>query len=69
MLPPFVWIRDRLWTVANWSCDLPTHAWLLLRPATKEENDNYLAQMADAETEAYYTSVLVDADRSKGRPS
>ena len=41
-MPPFIWIRGRLWVVANWTEGMPEDAWLLLRPATEEENDNYL---------------------------
>ena len=66
-MPPFVRIRGRLWVVANWNCGMPKDAWLLLRPATKKERDNYLKRVGDAEAEAYYTSVLVDEDRLSGR--
>ena len=65
--PPFVWIRGRLFIVANWGCEMPEHAWLLLRPATVAENDNYQNRVGDAEEEAYYTSVLNDDDRLDGR--
>ena len=66
-MPPFIWIRGKLWVVANWGCEMPEDAWLLLRPATEEENDNYLSRVGDAEAEAYWTSVLVDRDRLVGR--
>ena len=66
-MPPFVWIRGGLWVVANWSDEMTEDAWLLLRPATEEENDNYLDRVGDAEEEAFYTSVLVDRDRAVGR--
>ena len=67
MVPPFVWIRGQLFIVANWDCEMPEDAWLLLRPAAEEENDNYLERVGDAEEEAYWTSVLVDRDRLVGR--
>lgn len=66
-MPPFVWIRGRLWIVSNFTDDMQEDAWLLLRPATCDENDNYLAKVGDAEVEAFYTSVLVDRDRHNGR--
>ena len=66
-MPPFIWVRGRLWVVANWDCEMPEDAWLLLRPATEEENDNYLDRVGDAEAEAFYTAVLVDRDRLVGR--
>ena len=66
-MPPFLWIRDRLWIVANWTDEMPEDAWLLLRPASAAENDNYLDRVGDAEEEAFYTSVLVDEDRVSGR--
>jgi hypothetical protein len=66
-MPPFIWIQGRLWVVANWTDDMPEAAWLLLRPATPTENDNYLDRVGDAEVEAFYTSVLVDQDRVVGR--
>ena len=62
-MPPFIWIRGRLWVVSNWTDEMPDDAWLLLRPATGEELDNYLNRVGDAEAEAFYTSVLVDPDR------
>ena len=64
--PPFVWIRDRLWTVANWTDRMPDDAWLLLRPATPSETDNYLDLVSAAEEEAFWTSVLTDALRAAG---
>jgi len=67
MVPPLVWIRGRLWVVANWSDGMPEDAWLLLRPATEGERDNYLERIDNAEVEAYYTSVLVDENRLHGR--
>ena len=67
MVPPFVWIRGQLFIVANWGCEMPEDGWLLLRPATREELDNYLARVGDAEVEAYYSSILVDRDRLVGR--
>jgi len=67
MPSPFVWNHGRLWVVANWDCEMPEDAWLLLRPATKAENDNYMSRVGDAEAEAYWTSVLVDEDRFSGR--
>ena len=66
-MSPFVWIRGRLWVVANWTEGITEDDWLLLRPATSEENDNYLHRVGDAEDEAFYTSVLVDKDRLVGR--
>ena len=66
-MPPFIWIRGKLWVVANWDCKMPDDAWLLLRPANEKENDNYLDRVGDAEVEAFYTSVLVDQDRVVGR--
>ena len=66
-MPPSVWIRGRLWVVANWDCEMPVDAWLLLRPATEEENDNYLSRVGDAEAESFYTSVLAEWDRLVGR--
>jgi hypothetical protein len=67
MVPPFVWIRGRLFVVANWTEGIREGDWLLLRPATAEENDNYLHRVGDAEEEAFYTSVLWDEDRLTGR--
>jgi len=66
-MPPFVWTRGRLFIVANWGCEMPEDAWLLLRPATAAETDNFLDRVTNAEEEAYYTSVLNDADRLDGR--
>ena len=66
-MPPFVWIQDRLWVVVNWTNEMPEDAWLLLRPATPAENDNYLVRVSDAEEEAFWTSVLVDEDRLNGQ--
>jgi hypothetical protein len=66
-MPPYIWSRGKLWVVANWTDDMPEDAWLLLRPATREENDNYLDRVGDAEAEAFWTSVLVDEDRFSGR--
>jgi len=66
-MPPFVRIRGRLFIVANWDCEMQEDAWLLLRPATRRENDNYFEYVGDAEIEPYYTSVLVDQDRLSGR--
>ncbi len=66
-MPPFVWIRGRLWVVANWSYEIEEDVWLLLRPASREENDNYLDRVGDAEEEAFWTSVLADGDRIKRR--
>ena len=66
-MPPFVWIRGRLWVVANWTDGMPEDAWLLLRPATPAETDNYLELVSNAEEEAFWTSVLVDEDRLSGR--
>jgi hypothetical protein len=66
-MPPYVWIRGRLWVVANWSHEIEEDVWLLLRPATREENDNYFDRIGDAEEEAFWTSVLVDEDRLAGR--
>ena len=66
-MPPFLWIRGKLWVIANWDCKMPEDAWLLLRPATEEENDNYLDRVSNAEVEAYFTSILVDPDRLVGR--
>jgi hypothetical protein len=67
MVPPFVWIREQLWVVANWDVEMPEDAWLLLRLATEEESDNYRECTESAEAEAFWTSVLVDEDRLKGR--
>ena len=66
-MPPFVWIQGRLWVVANWGCEMPADAWLLLRPATEEENDNYLRRIQEAAVEAYYTAILTDEERTSGR--
>ena len=66
-MPPFVWIRGRLFVVANWTDEMPEDAWLLLRPATPAEIDNYLDRIGGAEEEAFWTSVLVDEDRLSGR--
>ncbi len=66
-MPSFVWIRGRLWVVANWSSEMEEDVWLLLRPATPGENDNYLDRVGDAEEEAFWTSVLADGDRIRGR--
>ena len=66
-MPPFIWISGKLWVMANWDCEMPEDGWLLLRPATREEIDNYLDLVSDAEEEAFYTSVLVDRDRLLGR--
>ena len=66
-MSPFVWIRGRLWVASNWEDGMPTDAWLLLRPATPAEKDHYLAEMAEADAGAFYTSVLVDEDRFRGR--
>ena len=67
MVPPFIWIWGRLWVVANWTANLTEDAWLLLRPATPEENDNCLDRVGAAQEEAFWTSVLVDEDRLTGR--
>ena len=67
MLPPFVWIRGRLWIIANWNDGMPSDAWLVLRPATTHEEEIYLDRMDDSETEAFYVAVLDDEDRIIGR--
>jgi len=67
MPPPFVWLRGQLWVVSNWSCEMPADAWLLLRPATEVENDNYYRRINEAEVEAYYTTILKAEDRTSGR--
>jgi len=66
-MPPYVWIRGRLWVAANWTDGMLEDAWLLLRPATPAENDNYLDRVGDAAEEAFWTSVRVDGDRLSGR--
>ena len=66
-MPPFVWIRGKLFILANWSDDMQEGDWLLLRPATRDESDNYIDRVGGAEVDAYYTSVLVDQDRLLGR--
>ena len=66
-MPPYVWIKGQLFIVANWTEELKQGDWLLLRPATPAENDNYYERVGDAEEEAYYTSMLVDEDRLSGR--
>ena len=66
-MPPYVWIRGQLWVVANWTEQTLEGTWLLLRPATPAENDNYLERVGDASEEAFWTSVLVDEDRLNGR--
>ena len=65
-MSPFVWILGRLWVVANWTDGMPEDTWLLLRPATRRENDNYLDLVSAAEEEAFWTSVLTDALRTAG---
>ena len=66
-MPPFIWIRGRLFIVANWAGDMPEDAWLLLRPASQKESDNYLDRIGNAEEEAYFTAILNDEDRTSGR--
>jgi hypothetical protein len=66
MVAPFVWIRGRLYVVANWTDRMPEGAWLLVRPATGEENDNYLERVSAAVEETFWTSVLIDEDRLSG---
>jgi len=61
--PPFVWIRHRLWTVANWSDELPDDAWLLLRPASEDELASHAKCVPGSEEEAFWTSVHSDDHR------